>query len=180
MRIRRVVATLVLALGDVDAARDAAADAFTKALIDWPRVARLGSPLGWTYTVALNAGRRTHRRRRRESELLARLPATPQVELPDVVSTVWHHLNRLPERQRLAVVLRHAADLTEVQVAAVMGIRRSTVSSTLAAAHRALGALVAEDERREADDHGIDHGIDHGSPAERVDAPITRTGERHG
>jgi RNA polymerase sigma factor (sigma-70 family) len=159
----RVVATLILALGDVDAARDAAADAFTKALVDWPRVSGLRSPMGWTYTVALNAGRRTHRRRLREAELLSRFPPAPAVtELPEPVSAVWGHLDRLPERQRLAVVLRYAADLTEADVAAVMGIRRSTVSSTLAAAHRTLGRFLADDE-----------------PADRrLDASLP--GDRHG
>ena len=47
-------------------------------------------------------------------------------------------VGRLPHRQREVLVLRFYSDLTDEQIARVMGIRQSTVRS---AAHRALEAL---------------------------------------
>jgi RNA polymerase sigma factor (sigma-70 family) len=44
----------------------------------------------------------------------------------------------LPERQRLAVFLRHYADMDYQQVATVLEIERGTVAATLHAAHTAL------------------------------------------
>ena len=48
-------------------------------------------------------------------------------------------------------VLRYGADLTEADVAAVMGVTRSTVSATLAAVRRSLAPLL--DDRDEHDAH---------------------------
>ncbi len=50
----------------------------------------------------------------------------------------------LPPRQRTAMVLRYVADLTEPEIAQAMGIRRSTVSATLAAARKRLARDLAE------------------------------------
>jgi DNA-directed RNA polymerase specialized sigma24 family protein len=51
-------------------------------------------------------------------------------------------LRELPDRQRIAAALRYGADLTEVQIAQIMRVRRSTVSSALEAARSKLGPLV--------------------------------------
>jgi RNA polymerase sigma-70 factor (ECF subfamily) len=53
----------------------------------------------------------------------------------------------LPERQRLALFLRHYADLNYDQIAAVLGVRRGTVAATLHAAHASLRMSVQEVER---------------------------------
>jgi RNA polymerase sigma factor (sigma-70 family) len=56
----------------------------------------------------------------------------------------------LPVRQRTAVALRHIGDLTEKEIARAMGITRSTVSSTLADAHRTLADALAEEDVHDA------------------------------
>lgn len=43
-------------------------------------------------------------------------------------------------------MLRYVADLKEGEIADLMGVSRSTVSSALAAARRTLGQMLAEDE----------------------------------
>src|SRR4051812_19592243 len=126
----RVVASLTLAFGDEQVARDAAADAFAAALLRWERVGAMASPAGWVHRVALHNVRRYHRRRGRERELLARFPTSELVSEPESAPEVWTALARLPERQRTAAVLRWAADLTEAEIARIMGVRRSTVSAT--------------------------------------------------
>jgi RNA polymerase sigma factor (sigma-70 family) len=52
----------------------------------------------------------------------------------------------LSRRQREVVVLRYIADFPEIEIARVLGVSRSTVSSTLADAHRRLGSLLDEGE----------------------------------
>jgi RNA polymerase sigma-70 factor (ECF subfamily) len=138
----RVVASLTLSFGDEQVAHDAAADAFAKALLRWDQVGAMASPAGWVHRVALHNLRRHHRRRDRERELLARFPASELVGAPEPALEVWAALARLPERQRTAAVLRWAADLTEVEIARIMGVRRSTVSATLAKARSALERLL--------------------------------------
>jgi hypothetical protein len=48
------------------------------------------------------------------------------------------------------VVFRHIADLSEAQIAEILKISRSTVSSTLADAHRRLGDLLDDAPATEA------------------------------
>jgi RNA polymerase sigma factor (sigma-70 family) len=142
----RVSAALVVGWSDRDLAADAADEAFVRAYASWDRVSRMSSPDGWVFKVALNLARRQWRRdrRRRQAErnsvTLTTSPAPPRgydggpgsrVELAERVKD-------LPERQRMAVILRHVADLREDDIAEAMGIRRGTVASLLTTAHRSL------------------------------------------
>ena len=171
----RVVASLILAVGDVELARDATAEAFTRALADWSRVQRMASPDGWVFKVALNVVRRQARRRTRERELLARIPVATASLPAEVTADFWAALDRLPPRQRLAVALRYGADLTEIAVAEAMGIRRSTVSATLAAARRSIGPLLAT-----TDAAGDAEGAEVVAPDPVGDAPDARDARRRG
>ena len=143
----RLVATLVLATGDLDTAREAADEACARALARWARVGLMASPEAWTYRVAINIIRRRWRRRALEGRLLRRHPAPTEVPPPG--DEAWELVRALPPRQRTAVVLRHVADLTEADIAKAMGVTRSTVSSTLSAAHRTLAELLASERPQE-------------------------------
>lgn len=140
----RLVASLVLVAGDLDAAQDAADEAFARALACWERVSRMQSVNGWTYRVALNVFRRRARRAAIERRLLARATAAPE-SVPAPAGEAWAAVRTLPLRQRTAVVLRFVGDLTEEQVAAAMGVTRSTVSSALADARKTLGRMLEDD-----------------------------------
>ncbi len=50
----RMVATLLLATGDLDLATEGVDEACTRALARWERVSAMGAPTGWAYSVALN------------------------------------------------------------------------------------------------------------------------------
>ena len=52
------------------------------------------------------------------------------------------------------MVLRYVADLTEPQIAQAMGVSRSTVSSTLADASRALASQLVEPAEQVGETHG--------------------------
>ncbi len=59
----------------------------------------------------------------------------------DARQDMWRNLLRLPERQRAALVLRFYEDLTEVQIAEVLGCPLGTVKSLVS---RGLGRLRGE------------------------------------
>ena len=137
---RRVVATLAALSGNADAARDAADEAFVRALVHWERVRTMDTPTGWVHRVALNVLRRDLRRRKLETSLLLR-QTQPGPALP-THPEVWDAVRSLPERQRVAIVLRFVADLPEAEIASAMGVARGTVSATLSAARASLARLL--------------------------------------
>lgn len=140
----RLVASLASAFGDRDLASEAADEAIVRAYERWDKVAAMASPDGWTYTCAFNVARRKLRRRGFERRVLARSLVEAQ---PGPAGEIWHVVAELPERQRLAVVLRHVGQLREADIADVMGISRGGVSSTLRAAYSSLRMQLAESER---------------------------------
>ncbi len=129
--------TLLVIGGDAEAARDAVAEAFSRAYERWPRVAAMGSPMGWVYQVALNELRRRMRRRAHEGRLLRRTRVDP-VQPAEVAPELWAAVAALPRRQREAIVLRYVGDLTEREVASVLGISEGAASNALTAARRRL------------------------------------------
>jgi RNA polymerase sigma-70 factor (ECF subfamily) len=141
-----VLAALTVASGRPDVAADATDEAFVRAYERWERVRRMDSPGGWLYRVALNDLRRRCRRQAVERELLRRQPPPTTVPAPTIPSPhVWEAVRRLPTRQRTAVALRYILDLTEPEVARVMGVSRGSASASLATARRSLEAWLADD-----------------------------------
>jgi len=122
-----MVATLLLATGDIDLASDGVDEACARALARWERVSAMEAPTGWAYRVALNHARRVARRRSLEHLVLRRSVPPPNVPAP--AGEVWDLVAELPERQRQVVVLRHVADLGDTEIAGLMGCRSSTVRS---------------------------------------------------
>jgi RNA polymerase sigma-70 factor (ECF subfamily) len=141
---RTVLATLTALCGRPELAADATDEAFARALLHWRRVSAMASPGGWLYRVALNELRRLGRRAGREPATGA-APDQPAPEAVDPDHEIWTAVDALPDRQRIAVVLRYVADLPEADVAAAMKVRRGTVASTLAAARRRLAAVLGPD-----------------------------------
>jgi RNA polymerase sigma factor (sigma-70 family) len=143
----RVFLSLLALSGDSDLAADVTDEAFTRAVAHWKRVSAMESPGGWTQRVALNLLRRRLRRRRVEARLLPKLVGREHASMP--TGEVWDLVRALPERQRIAVVLRFVADLTEPEIAIAMGIARGTVASTLAAARERLAEALISIETEE-------------------------------
>ena len=140
----RLVNSLFVVSGSVDAARDATDEAFARALERWSRVKTMASPTAWTYRVALNELRRTMRKRARE----ARRGADPHDQRVQAAEgsdqEVWKAVAQLSLVQREAIVLRYVADLSEHQIGEVLGRRRGTVASDLSRARAALAAVLRE------------------------------------
>lgn len=140
------VLVAVTVLSDLDTARDVTAEAFSRALGRWDRVQTMANPTGWTYTVALNLLRRRRRRSLVHSAFLSRSTPSPgsYIGFDGVRLDVMRAVQRLPARARTAVVLRYVADLTEAEVAEVMGVAPGTVAATLSNARRRLAVLLAD------------------------------------
>lgn len=147
---RRLVNVLAVVAGDVEVARDVADEACARCLERWDGARRPADPSAWTYRVAVNLLRRRWRRHRHERALAATLGPPATVELPAPAVELWRAVAGLPERARLAVVLRYVGGLTEPEVARAMGVAPGTVAATLARARRQLAAVL--DDPQEAVD----------------------------
>jgi RNA polymerase sigma-70 factor (ECF subfamily) len=156
----RLIATLLLSTGDVELASEGVDEAFTRALEKWDQVGVMASPTGWAFRVALNHARRTARPRSLEHRMFIRRARDVPVAAP--AGEVWQVVSALPPRQREVVVLRHIADLREAEIAEMLSISRSTVSSTLSDAHERLGHLLDDppnEERHHVDQTDTDGGL---------------------
>jgi len=134
---------LAVAFRDPVLAEEAAQEAFTRAYTRWERVGRTERPAGWIYVVAV----RVARRRRRNL-----LGDAGGVDAPDVADevvdrvTMQAAIEQLPTRQRIALVLRHHADLPVNEIARAMGCPVGAVKSTLHRAHARLHVELEDDD----------------------------------
>lgn len=125
--------------GDAVLGQDLAQEALARVLARWPRVSRMRSPGGYAYRIGVNLARDALRQRGRRADM----PASPgESEYPEhaVRLVVADAVDRLPERQRLAVSLRYLADLSVAQTADAMRCRPGTVK---ALCHQATQTLRA-------------------------------------
>jgi RNA polymerase sigma-70 factor (sigma-E family) len=121
-----------LITGDPNAADDIAADALVEIWRHWARVEAADNPLAYARGVLANLARNWLRRQRRERRGLLNLKLFAEdARAPDVpaVLDVRSALRRLPLRRRECVVLRYAFDVSERDVAAILGISVGTVKS---------------------------------------------------
>lgn len=139
-----MLAALVMFVGDRQRAEDATDEAFVRALARWDRVRSFESPIGWVVKVARNVARRAATRATLEHHVLRRSPTPPVAQAP--TGEIWMSVRALPDRQREVVVLRYLADLPEGEIAAVLGVSRSAVSSALTDARRNLAVVLRERE----------------------------------
>jgi RNA polymerase sigma-70 factor (ECF subfamily) len=134
-----VCRALALAFRDPQVAEEAAQEAFIRAYVYWRRVGRMDRPAGWVYVVAVRQAFRTRGR--------PDVTIGPEEIMADVADAVVERealrtaIGRLPDRQRLAIVLRYLADLPLADVAAAMSCAVGTVKSTV---HAALARLAAD------------------------------------
>jgi RNA polymerase sigma-70 factor (ECF subfamily) len=128
-----------LATLDREAAADAAQEALARAWRAWDQISRPGSdPEAWTRTVALNLCRNRWRTLARRARLAPQTwTATSRTDdLPDI--DLRRALQRLPVRQREAVVLHYWADLDVAACGAAMGVTVGAVKQHLSRARERL------------------------------------------
>jgi RNA polymerase sigma-70 factor (sigma-E family) len=129
-------------LGDLPSAEDVVQEAFYGLYRRWDRLQDHSGALYYVRASVLNGCRSALRRRAVRRRMLAHQPAADSAETVvlggEEREEVIRALGRLPHRQREVLVLRFYSELSDDEIARVMGIRQSTVRS---AAHRALQTL---------------------------------------
>jgi len=144
-----VLNTIHRYVGEYDAAADLAQEVF---VIVWNKADRFRGQAKfstWLYRVVVNQCLQYRRKRRRRPVVLSldsvdpdRPPEALQVgdgrEQADRVAAVRQALARLPDRQRIALVLSHYEGRSYAEVAGIMGTSASSVESLLVRARAAL------------------------------------------
>jgi RNA polymerase sigma-70 factor (sigma-E family) len=142
----RALRLAVLLVGDRDVAEDLVADAFARVLPHWRR----GSVLDfgpYLRTAVVNAFRARIRRDAREHDL-AVPPAPADDDLAELIAdraALGAALRRLPDRQRAAIVLRYYEDLSERDVAELLGCPLGTAKASIWRGLARLRTLLQED-----------------------------------
>lgn len=101
--------------------REATAEALAYAWEHWERVRAMGNPVGYLYRV----GQSRTRSRRQRRDVLAPTSASQPEHDPALPGA----LRSLPEQQRVAVLLTQGFEWTQVEVAELLGVTPSTVST---------------------------------------------------
>jgi RNA polymerase sigma-70 factor (ECF subfamily) len=153
---RPVFAFLARMVGERARAQELAQETFLRMFREAPRYQAAGQFRGWLFRIAGNLARSELRRRRVVRWLRfdprvhdrpsAADPPGRELERGEQRSAVRAALDRLPERQREAVVLRHYQDLSYREIARAMKISERAVDALL---QRAMAALRKGLERRE-------------------------------
>jgi RNA polymerase sigma-70 factor (sigma-E family) len=140
--------------GDPETAADLVQEALARTLRAWRR-RPIDNPHAFVRKVMVNSYASAWRRGRRAPTPLdlTELPAGfDDLRAVDERDAVWRALRLLPARQRAVTVLRYYDDLTEAEIAAVMGTSAGTVKSQAARALRRLEALLAEQRPGQSED----------------------------
>lgn len=150
----RLVGALSLTVGDRFLAEELAQEALLRACQRWSYVRDLQSPAGWCYRVGVNLGRNVLRRRGIERRAQARVRVVAGRDDPDVADriAVQEALAGLTAKQRDAVILRYYLGLSAQESGSMLGLSQVAVRGLTHRALAAMGDVLAEEPRVEAND----------------------------
>lgn len=118
--------------GDAGHAEDAVQSALAKAYASWRRVSSADHPEAYVRRMAVNEVIAVRRRKLWKVETSGQAHESRAVSWEEGVldrSELWEALVALAPRQRAVLVLRYYEDLSEQQIAEVLGCSRGTVKS---------------------------------------------------
>jgi len=144
-RWTRLLRTAYLLVQDWPAAEDLTQAALVKAWHAWPRLD--DDPEAYVRKIIVTTHVSWWRRRWRRSEVTMGEPpersrVADETDVVDDRDALWRALGRLPAGQRAVVVLRFFEDLSQAQVAGILGCSPGTVKSQTS---RALAELRVDD-----------------------------------
>jgi RNA polymerase sigma-70 factor (sigma-E family) len=138
--------TAHLLTGDVHAAQDLVQATLTKLYLRWDHVQRVQNLDAYARQALVNEFRTAWRRPvRRMEQVVEVVPDRPGEDSPAYDGereAVWRFVRSLPPRQRTVLVLRFYEQLSEAEVAEVMGISVGTVKSQSSRAIATLRAIL--------------------------------------
>ena len=131
----------LLLTGDEHAAQDLVQVSLAKLYLAWDRLDDRDHIDAYARKILVNEHRTAWRRPWRRREVVTDSPPDrggPVVEYDGTRDAVWSFVASLPPRQRAVIVLRYYEQLTEAEIAEVLGVSPGTVKSQ---ASRAIAAL---------------------------------------
>lgn len=139
--------TAYLMTGDYHRAEDVLQAALVRVCQRWSRVDAMQAPVAYARRVVISQASSWWRRR--SSHEWALQPSDEpawdgRVEQVAEHHRVWQAVLTLPPRQRAVTVLRYYEDLSENQIAEILGMAPGTVKSHSHAANRRLADLLEE------------------------------------
>lgn len=158
----RCTATLIRALGDIDLAEDAVAEAFAIAAAQWPRTGTPPNPGGWITTTARN---RAIDRLRRESSRSDRHLAAHRLHTDSMEPDHDPELDRLDslvdvvadDRLRLMFLCAHPALAVDAQVALILrllaGLTTEEIAEAFVVPEATLAQRIVRAKRKLHDNH---------------------------
>ena len=138
-----------LLVGDQETAEDVVQDAFAAVYRRWSGLADQERVVPYLRAAVVNGCRMIHRRRMvvrrfRADREVPFWSAEAAVLLGETRREVFLAVRALPRRQREALVLRYYLELSEAEIAEVMGVSRGTVKSTASRALKTLATKLQE------------------------------------
>lgn len=130
---------LVAAVGR-EAADDCFQETFLAALRAYPP-RRADNLRGWVLTIAHSKAMDHHRARARHPVPVADVPESAAFDGDPPDDAVWDRVRTLPDKQRAAVLLRYAGDLTHREVGVALGCSEEAARRS---AHEGLKKLRLE------------------------------------
>ncbi|MFM9226174.1 MAG: RNA polymerase sigma factor [Actinomycetota bacterium] len=142
--VRAVCHRIVIDRHDADDAVQNALIAIVRALPSFDGRSKFST---WVYRIATNAALDEVRRIRRrplpvDDEILAPSPVADGSAAVDAQIAVRGALEKMPEEFRVAMVLRHVADLDYAEIAEILGVPVGTVRSRLSRGREQLAELL--------------------------------------
>jgi RNA polymerase sigma-70 factor (ECF subfamily) len=132
--------------GDLAEAQDCVQEAYARAWQRWSKVQRYDVPAAWVRRVAFRLAVSRFRRARVGRVLLKQLRPVNVPELDPSRVALIAALRRIPEAQRIAIVLHHLGGLSVEEVAAEVGAPAGTVKARLSRGRSALALLLDDSE----------------------------------
>ena len=141
---RALLRLAYLLLADTRDAEDVVQEVLEEVYRRWAAM-RQDTVMAYARTAVVNRSRSLQRRRavtRRFALRLVQVDEAPAVGVQD--RWLWDLVQSLPRRQREVVVLRYWCDLSEAEIAKVLGISTGTVKSSAHRAHTQLTAVLTD------------------------------------
>jgi RNA polymerase sigma-70 factor (sigma-E family) len=134
-RRKALLRTAYLLTGDHHTAEDLVQTALARVFSRWSRIKDRGAVDAYVRRALLNEHlglwRRAWRRLEHSTDQIPENPSPqPVVESTDVDEQLWNAIQALAPRQRAVIVLRYYENLSEAEIAAVLGCSPGTVKST--------------------------------------------------
>jgi RNA polymerase sigma-70 factor (sigma-E family) len=136
-RRRALLRSAYLLTGNLADAEDLVQSALAKTFQAWNRIEDRKALDGYVRRAIVNTHISWWRRRRVDEYPTDEIPDKPVADTSDsseLHDTLQRAIDRLPQRMRAAVVLRYFEDMSEAEVADVLGVSPGTVKSTVSRA----------------------------------------------